>query len=86
MIHARSDYMRIQDPLKLIPEDEPVFLIRGQDVNGPAVVECWADLAEQLGASEHIVEAARKQAELMRKYQANHIHKIPDMNKTDVNV
>lgn len=86
MIHARSDYMRIQDPLKLIPEDEPVFLVRGQDVNGPAAVEHWVDLAEQSGASEHSVDVVRKQAELIHEYQANHIHKIPDINKTDVNI
>lgn len=31
MKHAREDYDRIQDPLGLIPEDEPVFLLRAQD-------------------------------------------------------
>lgn len=31
MIHSRKDYNRIQDPLGLIPLEEPVFLLRGQD-------------------------------------------------------
>ena len=31
MKHARDDYNRIQDPAGLIPADEPVFLLRGQD-------------------------------------------------------
>lgn len=31
MKHARPDYDRIQDPAGLIPADEPVFLLRGQD-------------------------------------------------------
>ena len=31
MKHARNDYDRIQDPAGLIPADEPVFLLRGQD-------------------------------------------------------
>ena len=31
MIHARTDYMRIQDPENKIREDEPVFLVRAQD-------------------------------------------------------
>lgn len=31
MKHARPDYDRIQDPAGIIPEDEPVFLLRGQD-------------------------------------------------------
>lgn len=27
MLHARKDYMRIQDPENKIPQDEPVFLL-----------------------------------------------------------
>lgn len=30
MLHAREDYNRFQDPEGLIPDDEPVFLLRGQ--------------------------------------------------------
>jgi hypothetical protein len=40
MRHARADYDRIQDPDGLIPQDEPVFLIRGQDRAAPAM-ERW---------------------------------------------
>lgn len=32
MKHAREDYNRIQDPAGLIPDGEPVFLIRGKDI------------------------------------------------------
>ena len=33
MLHAREDYnRRIQDSENLIPEDEPVFLFRAQDM------------------------------------------------------
>ncbi len=78
MKHARSDYDRIQDPAGLIPEDEPVFIIRGQDRSGPAVVMAWAKLAEDLGASMEIVEAARRQAREMMAWQADHGSKIPD--------
>ena len=31
MLHARQDYMPIQDPRGLIGEDEPVFLLRAKD-------------------------------------------------------
>lgn len=31
MIHARKDYMRIQDPEGKIGDNEPVFLLRAQD-------------------------------------------------------
>lgn len=42
MKHAREDYNRIQDPAGLIPEDEPVFLLRGQDRFAPELVMDWA--------------------------------------------
>ena len=55
MRHAREDYNRIQDPEGLIPEDEPVFLIRGQDQVGAETVERWAFLATAAGADVEIV-------------------------------
>lgn len=42
MKHARDDYNRIQDPANLIPEDEPVFLLRGQDRTAGQIVRLWA--------------------------------------------
>ena len=79
MKHARPDYDAIQDPRGLIPEDEPVFLLRAQDVTAPAVVEYWVMKARDAGALENIVEAAENQAEEMRKWQREHGIKIPDM-------
>jgi hypothetical protein len=79
MKHARPDYDRIQDPANLIPADEPVFLIRAQDIIGPSIVDTWADLAEARGASDHIVEAAREQARRMREWGFSHSAKVPDM-------
>lgn len=79
MLHARADYMRIQDPAGLIPVDEPVFLIRGQESVGPAAVLGWAELATVAGASEDIIAAARDQAVRMRLWQADHGRKVPDM-------
>lgn len=79
MHHARHDYNRIQDPAGLIPEDEPVFLIRGRDMAAPGAVEAWANLAEALGADANIVTAARNHAALMRQYQGCRERKVPDM-------
>ena len=78
MKHARPDYDRIQDPDGLIPKDEPVFLIRGQDVSAPLVVEFWASIVQAKGGSPHIIAAARGQAEAMRKWQEKNV-KVPDM-------
>jgi len=79
MKHARPDYNRIQDPEGKIPQDEPVFLLRGQDVVAPEVVETWAQFAEDAGAAENIVSAAYMQALEMRKWQKAHGQKTPDM-------
>jgi hypothetical protein len=80
MKHARADYNRIQDPSGIIPEDEPVFLLRSQDFVAPDIVELWADRAELAGAKADIVLAARQQAKKMRDWQIdlNRV-KIPDL-------
>ncbi len=38
MIHASEKYSRIQDPENKIGQDEPVFLLRAQDILAPKVV------------------------------------------------
>lgn len=83
MRHARPDYDRIQDPEGKIPGDEPVFIIRGQDVVGDKAVEAWANLAEAAGARDDIVKAARDQAHKMRKWRLHHGGKVPDMPHTE---
>ncbi len=79
MKHARKDYDRIQDPENKIPEDEPVFLIRAQDVTAPEVVKYWAAKAKWSGAAQDIVHAAEAHAGRMVEWQREHGMKIPDM-------
>ena len=79
MKHARDDYNRIQDPEGLIPKDEPVFLIRAQDVCAPETILAWIRLAEQNGASKDIIDAAKRQQIAMCDWQVEHTFKIPDM-------
>ena len=80
MLHARKDYQeRIQDSAHIIPEDEPVFLLRAQDMLAPNIVDRWADKAVEEDADPNIVEAARNHAAAMRKWQVAHESKIPDM-------
>ena len=79
MIHARKDYNRIQDPAGLIPEDEPVFLIRAKDKVSAMTVEAWANFAEAAEADPEIVAHARRHANSMRAYQAMRGCQIPDM-------
>lgn len=79
MKHAREDYDRIQDPDNLIPEDEPVFLIRAKDVAAPEAVKAWAKIAKQYGAKDNIIEAALIQAEKMKQWQLDKEVQVPDM-------
>lgn len=78
MKHARDDYNRIQDPEGLIPADEPVFLIRGQDKIGGLVVKIWADLARLVGAKDDICDKARVQGLLMDNWKKK---KVPDLKR-----
>jgi hypothetical protein len=65
MRHARADYDRFQDPLNLIPADEPVFIIRAQDVSGAPAVRAWADLNDSNGGDPEASRLARVHAVLM---------------------
>jgi len=76
MIHAREDYQRIQDPEGKIPDDEPVFLIRGQDVLGREVVRCWATLNDRAGGDPALSKAAREHADKMEAWP---VHKLADL-------
>lgn len=80
MRHARVDYNRIQDPLNLIGEDEPVFLLRAKDVSAPFVVRFWA--AAQAGIPEgnsNTTILAREWADEMEEWQKKNGCKIADI-------
>ena len=79
MLHARPDYNRIQDPANLIPEDEPVFLVRAQDVCSVATMDRWIEFARISGASQDIIDLASDQMERMKDWQLNHKVKVPDL-------
>jgi hypothetical protein len=69
MKHNRKDYAQIQDPSGKIPEDEPVFLLRGQDPLAPYVIRKWADKVQRHGGDPRIVNEAYEQAEVMERWQ-----------------
>lgn len=80
MKHFRADYNRIQDPENKIPENEPVFLLRGQDAFAPTVARLWAKMAEEAGLHEmaRIVYAG---ADEMDEWQRTVKSKLPDLPK-----
>lgn len=76
MLHARPDYNRFQDPLNLIPEDEPVFLLRAQDKLAWHLVKIYSWVAGLAGASEEMVRITKEHAEKMKAWP---VKKIPDL-------
>jgi hypothetical protein len=69
MKFTRDDYnQRIIDKAGKIPEDEPVFLLRAQDVHAPSTLRHYAKLLEQSGNIEMAAEL-RKHARAMIVWQ-----------------
>ena len=60
--------------------DEPVFILRAQDILAPRVVVRWAHLAERAGSPQDKERAALQVAKQIADWQANNQHcvKVPD--------
>ena len=82
MRHARPDYNRFQDPLNLIPADEPVFLLRGQDKLAPSTLRHWGNLAIKNKLYD-IANVVMKWADEMEAWQKYNESKLPDL-KADI--
>lgn len=91
MKHARDDYdPRIQDKKPAdeggIPADEPVFLIRGQDVAAPHVVRFYADWCvanNYYSRDSEFVKKCRTHADAMERWQREVKAKVPDLPSRD---
>ena len=80
MIHAREDYTRrIQDAAGLIPYDEPVLLIRGQDVCALPVLDSWLLHATAAGADDDVLRTVAEHRERIVAWQFDHETKVPDL-------
>jgi hypothetical protein len=79
MRHGRPDYnRRIVDLDGKIPEDEPVFLIRGRDPASVAGARAYAQAVADMGGDPRVVARARDQADAMEAYQRTHPTRMPD--------
>ena len=60
--------------------DEPVFILRAQDILAPRVVVRWAHLAEQAGSPQDKVRGALQLAKRMADWQVDNPQrvKVPD--------
>jgi hypothetical protein len=67
-------------------DDEPVFVLRAQDINAPQVVEEWVRVTMITNARLHRpfsrvsakIEEALELTKRMRDWQSTHITKVPD--------
>jgi hypothetical protein len=74
MRHSRSDYNRIQDPEKKIPDDEPVFLLRGQDKLAAPILRMYAHMCKT--ECPELVASVQAQADAMDEWD---VKKTPDL-------
>jgi hypothetical protein len=84
MRHTRPDYNRFQDPLNLIPADEPVFLLRGQDKLAPSTLRHWGNLAIKNKLYD-IANVVMKWADEMEAWQKYNESKLPDL-KAEIDI
>lgn len=56
-------------------DDEPIFILRGQDKFAPALVRAWANLAQEHGCDQRKVLEALRLSDDMRLW---HTRKFPD--------
>lgn len=76
MRHPRKDYdERIQDAAEIIPEDEPVVLLRAQDKLAIPALEYYAQLCEEHQSPE-VAKRIRTHIEEMQLWP---VKKIPDV-------
>jgi len=90
MIHSRKDYMRIQDPAlddrnllsqgsTPIAEDEPVLLLRAQDLHFIGVINNYRSRLVAEGGHEGMVESLDHLFNLAVNWRNTHTVKSPDI-------
>ena len=67
--HNRKDYNNLAALDARIPDDEPVFLLRGQDAAAATAVRAYADQNDRCGGDPEISKSARDQAVAMDAWQ-----------------
>jgi hypothetical protein len=79
MKHARADYDdRFQDAAGIVPADEPVLLIRGQDRAAVKAAVAWANEHDRLGGDPALSKAVRLHATRILEWQRDHGSKVAD--------
>ena len=85
MLHAREDYSKkIQCIDGSIPEDEPVFLLRGQDATAVATVEFWIEQQKFRDDCDHrSIVLAKRHLEKMKEWPVKKTADAPIQENDD---
>lgn len=75
-LHPTPQVITTNGTTRVIPYDEPLFLLRGQDIVAPEAVRAWAKSARRVGADPEIIRSAESQATAMEAWRER---KIPDL-------
>jgi len=79
MKHARADYnQRVQDSANIIPQDEPVFLLRAKDPVAAETVRFWIRQQRKLLRTATLTPEERKKASKALDLAVAHAHAMDD--------
>lgn len=82
MLHMRRDYQdRIQDEQQLIPDDEPVMLIRGQDIAAIPALDAWIAASIENGVDKDLIDSAYRHRDRIAAWQVDQRVKVADCDK-----
>lgn len=77
MKHAHEKNDRIQDPEGKIGEDEPVFLLRANDIFMPKTLRFWANQVASFG-NQNLADDIYKFADEAETWQGENGCKMPN--------
>lgn len=76
--HELTDDHLDDDLQPIIPDDEPVFLLRARDISAPIIVRFWAEVNRNIGTDPLLCERVREWADTMSQYGREHGSHLPD--------
>jgi len=83
--YENSIFLEVGDVKKedvvVIDTEEPLFLLRAQDVLAAGVVRMWADMLEKMGGCPDTVKDARARADQMDEWRMDNGGQMPSIRR-----
>jgi len=68
MLHSRKDYQNLEELDKKIPKNEPVFVLRGQDLAAADTVRFYAQRNAELNGNAEVTKTSIQHAAKMDRW------------------